>query len=119
MNKLICTLALTLIPTLANASLTGAQATEAKAVLASPEIAALLNVEKKAHNLGCAKADLSDVTINPDADMDAFEIIYVCNDIKYGANVHRIHFTGGTYTASPTASTAEVIVTGMLVELSE
>jgi hypothetical protein len=51
--------------------------------------------------------------------MDAFEVIYGCNDRNGGANVQRFHFTGGVYLESPKAAKAEVVLTGMVIELSE
>lgn len=99
---------------------TGTQLLEAQAVLASPQIAAHLNVEKKMRNLTCEKMTVNDVKITSDGTgMDAFEIVYGCNDATYGANVQRIHFTGGVYTESPTSKTADVVLTGMTIEFSE
>ena len=120
MKRFFGAIALTLIPALSHASsYSGAQLVEAKAVLQSQEIQTLLAVEKKAHNLKCEKMTADDVSIKADADMDAFEVVYGCNDKNGGANVQRIHFSGGVYTGSPTSRTAQVIVTGMQVELSE
>ena len=109
-----------LAPAFSFAAPTGNQLIEAKDVLANREIAAHLRIEKKMHNLVCEKMSVDDVKITQDGTgVDAFEVIYSCNDKTFGANVQRIHFTGGVYLQSPKATKADVILTGMVIELSE
>jgi len=121
MKCTLAILALTMLPVFSHAAptLTSAQKVEAEAVVNSKEIKALLATEMKFRHLACNKVTINDVLITPDADMDGFAITYVCNDPKYGANVQRIDFSGGVYTASPNSTTAEVVLTGLQVEMSE
>jgi len=94
MKLLISTLLF--IPTLTFASTALDQQNEKQAILASPEIAALLKVETKMRNLVCVKETLQDVTLTADEDEDDFAVIYTCSGTD-GKGVTRFHFTGWAY----------------------